>query len=216
MQLRARKISENEVELGLYNIEGRTIEVTVGASAGLSATIGSTDVVENFSESVQGKNWFDKDFFAAGGLEPGEIDEMVEAIGATVDRSLSASIAAAFTSQKTGEAAFVYRIRLDKLADDQNLAAREAVQHALDGDFSLMPSEPDATLAAAGVKFVKSILTDTKVKKVSLRLNLLGIYTSFSSREVKVKIKTIFDETTGELTLTDSVTAKGISAAVLP
>lgn len=216
MQLRAQKVSDNEIEFGLYNMDSRTIEVTVGASAGLSTKIGKTDVVEVFSKSVQGDDWFDKDFFKEGGLEPDEIKEISKAVGASVDRSLSVSIAAAFKRQKKGEEAFVYRIDLDKLAGSENLAGREAVQHALDGDFRLMPSEPDAAFEAAGVKFVKSILTDTKVKEVSLRLNLLGIYTAFSTKKVGVKVKTIYDDTTGELILTDSVTAKAISGAILP
>ncbi len=65
----------------------------------------------------------------------------------------------------------------------------------------------------AGITLRRSIFTETQKKKHTLKLNLLGIYSFISVSSLALKGRVMFVPETGELLVTDSVTASRVAAS---
>ena len=161
-------------------------------------------------EAISSDPAVDKAELAAGGLSAAQIDAIESAVKSGVARQLEVSVGLALNALGTSEAAFLYEVDLDVL----DAAGRLAVNVALDGDLgALTRREPQMP---AGIRLIRSILTETSRRSRTLKVNLLGIYNFVSISTLILKGTVLFEPESGELIITDQVTASRIKASSLP
>ena len=215
-QLRIEKLGANRIRMGLYKIDSRNAEIGVKASAGLTTTVGNTDFAAALAKAITGGAATD-DLFTEAGLTEGERAMISNVVQSSVARSLSLSLEARFGALRRGEAAFLLEADLEKIQQPENLAARQALQHALDGDFRLVTAQgAEDTLALGGLRLLRSIFKDTEENRSSLKINLVGIYNYFSIAKLVAEREVLTDEVTGEVVITDKATAERIRGALKP
>src|SRR5215813_3039855 len=208
-QIRVQKIDKDKVRLGYYKKRGTEFDVKLSGGAGLSLGAGQFDVLEVLLKAISSNPKVDLEELKKGGLSPDQIDAIKKVVEAGISRKLELALGFELTSQQTSEAAFLFELQLRKL--DQ--AARQAVHDALDGDLSGFGNGVDKL--PAGVSLVRSILTEIQTQKHALKLNLLGIFNFISISTLILKGRVMFEQSTGELVITDTATATRIAASTL-
>ncbi|MCU1258795.1 MAG: hypothetical protein JWO80_1680 [Bryobacterales bacterium] len=215
-QIRARKLAPNSVELGYYRKKGTQWSVSVTASAGVGAEFGKTDLLAKLIAGLTGKPEADVAQLVAGGLKDSEIKQIEDAIGASIDHSLKASLDLELSSSNTDEAAFLYRI--DTAALDAQSSS--AVHAALDGDLSpltlLEENDNGQGVIASGVSMLRSSLKTVRDGKSSLKVNLVGLLNFSSMFELIQNSEVVFEPVTGDLTINETVSGTTIGVLTLP
>ncbi len=215
-QIRARKLAPNSVELGYYRKKGTQWSVSVTASAGVGATFGKTEWLAKLMAGLTGKPEADLVQLINGGLTDGEIKQIQDAIAASIDHSLKASLDLELSNANTNEAAFLYRIDTSAL----DAASLAAVHGALDGDLSqLTMLETNANgdgVIAAGVTMLRSSLKNVRDRKSSLKINLIGLLNFSSVFELIQKSEVVFEPISGDLTIHETVSGTHIGILTLP
>jgi hypothetical protein len=206
-QIRAQKLDKSRVRLGFYKKRGKEFTLSVSAKSGLSAGVGGFDLFERLLKAVSKDPEADKKQLADAGLDEGRIADIEAAVKAAVSRKLEIAASFELSASSANEAAFDYEIDLSKLGAD----GRQAVHKALDGDLTLMVAAESAPVA--GVTLRRSIVTETKKKKHTLKLNLLGIYNFISISSLTLKGRVMYVPETGELLITDTATATRLAAS---
>lgn len=214
-QVRVRKLDAGTVELGYFKNSERDFTVSLTASAGVSATLGKLELVTKLMQAISKNPEADIEALVNSGLSDAEILAIQKAIGASIDRTLNVSVQAAFSSMRSDEAAFLYRIDLNTL--DTNADSSHAIHLALDGDLSELNRfeadlQDDGTIAP-GIRLVQSRFVEMRKGKTSLRINLIGILNFSRVSELISKGETLFEPITGDLTISE--TAKSESIGVL-
>jgi hypothetical protein len=215
-QLRARKTDPNTVQLMYSPSRSTTFSLATGATAGLTATLGSTDLIGKFiaaalpSPAVAGQTTTE-DILKNSGLSTDDAATLAAAVKAGVNQSLTASVSAALSAVDTAQSLFAYELRLDELDAD----SRAAVNAALAADLSQLNAleagrKADGTIAP-GVKLVRSIIGSLQERKVTVDINLLGILNFTSVRDFFSNFETITGES-GDVTLKVNVGENRISA----
>jgi hypothetical protein len=205
-QIRAQKLDKQRVRLGFYKKRGKEFTLSVTAKGGASAGVGGFDLFERLLKAVSKDPELDKKQLEEGGLNAGQIKDIEEAVKAAISRKLELAASFELSASKTDEAAFDYDIDLAKLGAE----GRQAIHKALDGDLTALAGD---AAAPVGITLRRSIFTETQKKKHTLKLNLLGIYNFISIGSLKEKMRVMFVRETGELLITDSVTATRITAS---
>jgi hypothetical protein len=122
-------------------------------------------------------------------------------------RRLQLSLNGEFSSLKQDEAAFLYEIDLARL----DAAGKDAVGRALHGDLSALNLlEPES--AAHGFTVIQTRTGNLRRKRISWRINLLGIVNVLSLSELVRRGAVIHDPESGDLVITDEVTSARIGA----
>lgn len=206
-QIRAQKLDAKRVRLGFYKKRGSEFTLSVAAKGGLSAGVGEFDFLGQLLKAVSKNPEVDKKQLAAGGLSEEQIAAIEEAVKAGIQRKLELALNFELSETNSSEAAFDYEIDLGKLKED----GRQAIHNALDGDLSALVQNEAAL--PAGLTLRRSIFTETKKKKHTFKLNLLGIYNFISISTLTLKGKVLFVPETGELVITDRATASRIAAS---
>ena len=216
-QVRARRTSEDAIELSFYKQRGTMLKTDLSASAGVSVTFRDTDLLKSLLGAI-GTNPNDdatKKLFEDGGLTKDEIATLTGAIKDSLDHSFQASLDLALSQITDDQAAFQYEIRPALL----NATASAALHQALDADLSGLTALELATEGAQlapGLKLLSSVLTIVRKKQVVLKLNLLGLVNFISVSELIRKCVVVKDPGTGFLTIADSVTGNRINAVAEP
>jgi hypothetical protein len=209
-QIRVRKLDNSQVRVGYYKMSGAQFEFDVTASLGVGVTLGDRDLIElltSFSTAPKA----DIVALVESGLSDAQIDALKAAITASVNRSLSLSLAASFSSTTERSAVFEYDFTLAAL----DAGGIEALHFALDGDLSKLTSrKPDAL--PPGVTLVHSQLETFKRKATTWRINLFGIVNILHLTELVRTGTVIVDHETGDLLITDEITAKKITIDTRP
>lgn len=206
-QIRAHKLSKNKVRLGYYRNRETEFTLKVAAKSGVSAGVGEFDLLGRALQAISSNPEVDREVLKAGGLSSAQIQQIEKTIEAAIARKLELAMSAELSAAGATEAAFLYEIELDKLGAD----GRRAVHHALDGDLSELVSREAAM--PAGVKLVRSIFSETREKKHTLKLNLLGIYNFVSVGSLILKGSVMYEPDSGELVITDAATASRVAAS---
>ncbi|HEV7906060.1 MAG TPA: hypothetical protein VGO96_19625 [Pyrinomonadaceae bacterium] len=206
-QIRAQKLDAKRVRLGFYKKRGSEFTLKVAAKGGVSAGVGETDFLGQLLKAVSKNPEVDKQQLAAGGLGKEQVAAIEEAVKAGIQRKLELALNFELSETNSSEAAFDYEIDLGKLKED----GRQAIHNALDGDLSALVQNEAAL--PAGLTLRRSIFTETKKKKQTFKLNLLGIYNFISISTLTLKGKVLFVPETGELVITDRATASRIAAS---
>jgi len=206
-QIRAQKLDKKRVRLGFYKKRGSEFTLKVAAKGGVSAGVGEFDFLGQLLKAVSKNPEVDKKQLEAGGLSPEQVAAIEEAVKAGIQRKLELALNFELSATNSSEAAFDYEIDLGKLGQD----GRRAIHKALDGDLSALVQNEAAL--PAGITLRRSIFTETKKKKHTFKLNLLGIYNFISVSTLTLKGKVMFVPETGELVITDRATASRIAAS---
>ncbi len=207
-ELRIRKLDRRSLEFGYYTQNGKEFKIGVSGSAGVSVGPGSTDLASRILGAISGDPKVDEDELKKAGLGDDKIKAIENAVEAGVNRSLDLSLAAEFSSLREGSAAFSYAIDLRRLDE----AGATAVRLALDGDLTGL-TVPEEELPP-GVEIRTSIFQTLRGKKTTVKINLLGIFNFISVNNLLVGGEVLYNHETGELVLTDSVTADRIRATL--
>jgi hypothetical protein len=206
-QIRAHKFAKNKVRLGYYRNRETEFTLKVAAKSGISAGLGEFDLLGRTLQAISKNPKVDKELLQAGGLAPAPIAQIEKTLEAAIARKLELAMSAELSAAGATEAAFLYEIEFDKLSAE----GRRALHLALDGDLSELVGR-EASMPA-GIKLVRSIFTETRKKKHTLKLNLLGIYNFISVGSLILKGSVMYEPEGGEVVITDSATASRIAAS---
>jgi hypothetical protein len=213
-QVRSRRKDADTIEVSFFREHGTELQADFSASAGVSATLEDTDLIESILGAISTDPTGDKKLLAD--LRPAEIETLSAAIKGGLNHSLRASLEAVLSAITDDTAAFQYEIQPARLSKE----ASAAVHQALDGDLSLLTVMEDGMrdggILAPGVKMRSSVLTETRKRGVTLKINLLGILNYLTVSELIRNSETLTDAVTGDLTIKETVTGNSITAVVEP
>ena len=203
-QIRALKLDSRRVRIGWHR--RRSDEWTIGAtaSAGVSAGTGEMDLFSTLVRAISADPKADIDELVRAGLSPDQATGILSAVHAAVSRRLELALTAEISALESGGAAFLYDLDLQRMSH----LSRDALDRALHGDLSALHRD-----SLPGVSCVRSVWTNAREKRLSLDVNLLGIY-NFGSISSLVRTGTVLAEAaTGALVFTDHVTADRVRSA---
>jgi len=213
-QVRARRKDADTIELSFIQKSGTALEVDPSASAGITACVGTTDLIGALLGAISTNPAGDKQLLAD--LQPAEIKTLTAAIQAGANHSLQASVGAVLSTLADDQAAFQYEIQPAQLSP----AASLAVHRALDGDLSLLTGMEDVMgsggALAPGVKMLNSVLAETRKRGCTLKLNLLGILNFANLAELIRGSEILTDTVTGDVTIKETVTGNSIASITAP
>ena len=213
-QVRVRRKDADTIELSFLRESGTTLKADFSASAGITANLGDTDLIASVIGAVSTDPTGDKKLLAD--LQPGEIKTLLDAIKGGLDHSLQASLDVILSATTDDQAAFQYEIQPTRLSPAANIA----VHKALDGDLSLLTSMEEnmqsGGILSPGVKMLNSVLSETRKRGVTLKINLLGILNYLTVSELIRNSETLTDDVTGDVTIKETVTGNSITAIVDP
>jgi hypothetical protein len=214
-QVRARRTSADVVELSFCKQRGTTLKTDLSASAGVSVTVGSTDLLKSLLSAISTNPTDDatKKLFKDGGLSQDEIATLTGGIKNGLDHCLQASLDLALSQITDDQAAFQYEIRPGQLDATGSAAIRLALKGDLSGLTALETGNEGATLAP-GVKLISSVLTVARTRGTAFKLNLLGLVNFISASDFVRNCVVVKDPGTGDLTITDNATGSRINAQV--
>ena len=201
-QVRVRRLEGGKFQLGYEKKQGDTLAVTASASTGLTAGVGSFDLIATLLKAISADPVVDKDTFGKQtGLTEDEISAIASAVKAGIDRCLALSIAAELDLIAGSAAAFNYEIDLDLLDDP----GKQAVHNALGGDLEGLEGADHP-----GVKRLTSVFSSLREGKRVFKINLLGIFNFGHVTDLLKNGRLIVDRETGAITIADSATANRI------
>ncbi|HUI57365.1 MAG TPA: hypothetical protein VLY04_20455 [Bryobacteraceae bacterium] len=206
-QLRICKLDGNRVSLGLYRKSGTELTVSAGVSEGVSASISGTELFSTILSTVSKSAAADTGGLKGLGLPDEQIDAIQGAVKAAAQRKLEIALLSTLTASKSQDAAFLFEFDLGALGPDGN----NALVAALRGDLSNLTGGS----LPAGVIAVRNISTDLAQTGLTWKVNLLGIFNYISTAELIRKGTVLFEPVTGDLVITDSETAKRVSASTV-
>ena len=126
---------------------------------------------------------------------------------AGVSRRIELSFVASLSSTRTNDAAFLYEIDLDVL----DAVGAAALDSALSGDLTKLNAlEGDAP--SHGVTTLASRTQEVRKKKISWRINLVGIVNIMSMSELVRTASIAHDEDSGDVVILDKVTSDRVGA----
>jgi hypothetical protein len=198
--VRAYKISDDVLRIGLYKKHGSTLTASFTAGAGVGGDIGNDDVLSALlNAALPGVD------SAKAGITGDNAKALNDVIKDGIDRSLSAQLNATCSAATTHEAAVLYEIQLNS---GDEVATDKALGLALHGDWTTIEALPNA-------RRIRNIAVETVEKKRSLTVNLLGFYSATSTTDY-LKACTVLIDDSGQVTITDKLDASRISASTSP
>jgi len=213
-QMRARRIDADTLELSFFRESGTTLKADLSASAGVTAKLGSTDLIASILGAISKDPTGDKKLLAD--LRPAEIKTLSDAIKSGLNHTLQACLDVVLSAATDDQAAFQYEIRPAQLSAD----ASAAVHKALEGDLSLLTfmegDMQDGGALAPGVTMLNSVLSETRKRGVTLKINLLGILNYLTLSELIPNSEILTDSVTGDVTIKETVSGNSILAVVEP
>jgi hypothetical protein len=208
LQIRVQKVDAATVRLGFYRRRGAEFTVDVTPSVGVTAGTSSVDFISAVLGAIGPSPFPSADELKAAGLTDEKQDAIVSALKAAIQRNLALSTEAELHALSSQEAAFLYEINLNDLGAD----GRNAIQDALKLNLSALVESGESL--PHGIREVQSLLTTTRKKGQTLKLNLLGIYNYASTNDLTLKGSILTDPASGEVLITDNATATRVSGAV--
>jgi hypothetical protein len=182
--------------MGIYKKQGTSFDASFTASAGVGASLGSTDLINEFFTAID------------PGIDvsrSGSAADFQNVLSDSLDRSLAISLNAACTAAFADEAAVIYEI--DVTTPDP--PTKDAIDSALTGDWTKISKLPNA-------RKIRNVITDTAENTYTLTVNLLGLYNYSSVADFVQSMQLVTDPTTGTVVITDTETANQITVASTP
>ena len=209
-QIRVYKLPGGKVRLGYYKMSGSQFEFDVTASVGVSLTAGKTELLEKLM-GMLGTPKTDPVSLVDAGLSDDQIQDLKDAVEASLSRSIAVSLAGNFAVDNSKSTMFEYEFDLGNLGNE----GVSALNQALQGDLSALTSHASTDLPQ-GVRLLVSELDEVRKKTTTWKLNFLGLLNVLSVTELILSGKTLFNADTGELVVTDFASAKKILIVTRP
>lgn len=215
-QIRTRRKDVDTIELSFFRERGTTWMAGLSASAGITVSGGTvvSDLIAPALGAISKDPTGDAKWVAD--LQPDEIATLAGAIKRGLDHSLHASVDAVLSAMTDDQAAFQYEIQPARLSAEASYAVRKA----LHGDLSLLTAMENGMESggelAPGVKMLNSVLTATRQRGVTLKINLLGILNYVTVAELIRNSEVVQDQVSGDVTIKETVTGNRISALTDP
>lgn len=212
-QIRLERLSAGSVRLSYIREAGTAMKTDLTASAGVSADLGTTDLLAKLLGTIAtGK----VDPKVLSDLTPDEVKTFTAAIKTGIDHNLRASIDYGLSASTDNQIAFQYEIQPDLL----DAASTNAVNRALKGDLELLTAleeraQSDGSIAA-GVKLLNSVFSTAKSRGFSMKVNLLGIVNLISCSNLIGKCEFLLEPASGDLTIKETAESDRISAITDP
>jgi hypothetical protein len=207
-QIRIQKINAGTVRLGFYRQKGVEFDVQVESAIGITAGTGSTDYISAVLGAIGPSPFPSAQELKNAGLSDEKQAAIISALKAAIQRRLELSLLEELQSDSSQEAAFLYEIKLNDLGPDGRAAIQDALKLNLSSLWKSSGSLP------RGIREVQNILTTTKSKAHSLKINVLGLYNYASSTDLTLQGTVLTDATSGAIVITDSATATRISGSI--
>ncbi len=215
-QIRARAIGAGIVELGVYRRKGSEWDFSIAPSAGIGVCLGSKDLLTALIGGLSKKPEAEKEELDAAGLHPDEIKAINAAISSAIDHGIRASLCLDLDLGGGQEAAFLYRVELDKL----NSETAAAVSSALKGDLTAMdrvnPKAQENGAVGPGVTLVRSILTRTRETGTTFKVNFIGLFNFLSLQDFLSKSQVIHEPASGDVVFKETASGERIGVIALP
>jgi hypothetical protein len=208
LQIRVQKVDAATARLGFYRKRGADLTVDVNPSVGVTAGTSSTDFISAILGTIGPSPFPSPADLEKAGLTKDKQETVVSALKAGVQRSLALAVQAELHALASQEAAFLYEVSLHELEPDGVNAIQDALRLNLSALSESAPSLPK------GIREIQSVLTTTRSKAHTLKLNLLGIYNFDSTNDLTLKGTVLTDPASGAIVITDSASAKRIAGAV--
>lgn len=215
-RIRLRRLGLRKIELGVFKLAKRELDVTVAAEAGVTAGAGNFDLASKFIAALSRKHPVDPSEFrqALPGEDPAAREQQIAIFETSLKEAIStkiqASVSAVFTALHSDKAAWLFEVDLDAATSD---AAQAALTAALQGDFRALTADPERL--PAGIAQTSNVLTAMEVRKQRLQINLLGIL-NFVSVTSLARISAVERNSGGEITLiTDTSSVRRLEALLL-
>lgn len=208
LQIRVQKVDAATVRLGFYRKRGADLTVDVEPSVGVTAGTTSTDFIAPILGAIGPSPFPSSADLEKAGLTKDKQETVVKALKAGVQRSLALAVQAELHALASQEAAFLYEVQLNGLGPDGATAIQSALR------LNLSPLADSASTLPKGIREIQSVLTTTRSKAHTLKLNLLGIYNFDSTADLTLKSTVLTDPASGAIVVTDSANANRIAGAV--
>jgi hypothetical protein len=205
-QICARKTAPGRVRLGWYRKKASDVAVTATVSAGISAGFGTTDLFSTIIGVVSASAAADLDELGKANLPPDQVRAIENAVNAAVCRKLELALSTELFAAQDTDAAFLYDIDLAALTAD----SRQALDQALKGDLTGLHAA-----VLPGVTEVHSVWEKVHKNGIRFQVNLLGILNIGSISKLTTSGAVLFEPATGDLVITDKVTAQRIRSTAL-
>ncbi len=193
---RCYRANGSTLQLGLYKKKETDLTATFRASAGISAKVGSADLISALFSVLPGAN------FDAVQVAEADRKAMQDSLQSAVDQGLSIALNSKCSASKTDEAAVLYEIDLGVESE----AADLAINAALKGDWTVLTQ-------VSAAKQLRNALIETHEFSGKTTLNLLGIYDCASVQDFVRRCTILHDTESGNITITDKETAQRIAVS---
>lgn len=205
-QIRVQKLDSGKVRIGFYTKRGVDLAVQASASVGISAGTAKVDLISAAFSAISPSPFPSAGSIEDAGLGPEKAEAIHGALQTAIQRRLELAIEGELQALSSQGAAFLYEIDLDALEPEGRAAVQDALRLNLS---SLMKS---GMPTAPGITQIRNILTTAQEKKLTIKLNILGIYNYSSLTELGKKGTVLTDPGSGEVVVTDAATATRIAA----
>jgi hypothetical protein len=215
-QVRLLRLPTAELELGLYRSRSRETALTVSAQVGVTAGVGSFDVAEALIGALSQQPEVDIEEFRKA--LPGEddtqkmerIDTFETPLKAAISTKLQASVAATLTNLQEHECVWMFAVNPAAAISD---AAKSAIAAALRGNFENLTRDPQTL--PAGIRQTENVLSDTDLRKLSVKINLLGLVNVLSVSTL-AKLSSVERNANGDITLiSDAASERRLQALLV-
>jgi len=207
-QVRVQRVDAVTVRMGFYRKRGADFTVEVSPSIGVSAGTTNVDFISTVLNAVTPSPFPSADQLESAGLTKDKQEAIASALKAAVQRQLELAVLAELQALSTQEAAFLYEIKLRDLGPE----GRAALQDALRWNLSTLLGKEGSL--PSGISEIQSVLTTTRTRGHSLKVNILGIYNYASINDLTLKGTVLADTVSGSVLITDQATATRVTGAV--
>ena len=206
-EIRVRKQPGNLLRLSYHKMHAGELGFSIEAAAGPGLSVGNRELLSMVFGGDTSIGGDAETALVAAGVTRKQLDAIRAALRAGMSKKLSIEFAAQFSSLRRHDAAFEYEIDLAALDD----TGRRALDEALAGNLTGL-NDLEEQGVAHGIRATQSLLQKMRKRTIRLRINLLGLLNVISLSEF-VRTGTVFhDDESGELVISDEVSAKRIGA----
>ena len=207
-QVRIQRVDDATLRIGFYRKRGADFTVQVSPSIGVSAGTTNVDFISTVLKAVTPSPFPSPDQLEKAGLTKEKQEAIASALQTAVQRQLELAVQAELQALSSQEAAFLYEIKLPDLGPE----GRAALQDALRWNLSTLLGQEGSL--PRGISEIQSLLTTTRTRGHSLKVNLLGIYNYASINDLTLKGTVLADAVSGSVLITDQATATRVTGAV--
>lgn len=215
-QVRLRRLDTRKTELGVYRVKSREVDFGVSAAVGINASVGPFDLGEALIGALSHQPAVDVEEFkkALPGEDERAKTKRIEAFQSSIESALSnkleASVKAKFASLHSKEAAWLFEINSDLALSSE---AKTAITSAFEGKFGELTRDPHKL--PTGITQSMNVLTDTDVRKLTVKINVLGLVNLVSIGKI-AQVSTAERNANGEITLiTDTSSVDRLHALLI-